>query len=92
MSECKSRPTIQRLAAENWGSGTSERRVDEYMKRARAQIVADWSDVDRKAWVAQAVQQMQKVAELSIEQKQHSNAIGAVSLQAKLLGVAARDN
>jgi hypothetical protein len=59
---------------------------------ARAQIVADWSQVDRKEWVAQAVQQMQKVAELSIEQKQHSNAIGAISMQAKLLGVTSRDN
>ena len=38
------------------------------------------------------MQQMQKVAELSIEQKQHSNAIGAISMQAKLLGVTARDN
>lgn len=91
MSEAKSRPTIIRLVAENWGQ-LSDRMVDEYIKRARAQIVADWSQVDRKEWVAQAVQQMQKVAELSIEQKQHSNAIGAISMQAKLLGVTARDN
>ena len=92
MSEYKSRPTIHRLAAEMWGSGGSERNVDEYMKRARAQTLADWSDIDRKEWVSQAIQQMQKVAELSIEQKQHSNAIGAISMQAKLLGVTARDN
>ena len=92
MSEAKSRPTIMRLAAENWGSGTSERNLEEYMRRARKRILEDWSEVDRKEFVASALQTMQRVAELSIEQRQHSNAIGAVALQAKLLQICARDN
>ncbi len=92
MSEAKSRPTIMRLAAENWGSGTSERSLDNYMRKARQRILTDWSEVDRKEFVASALQTMQRVAELSIDQRQHSNAIGAVALQAKLLQICSRDN
>ena len=92
LSECKTRATIIRLASEQWGSGTNPRTVDLYIQKARKSIVEHLDKVDRKQWIAAAVEQLQQVAEASCANGQHSNAIGALNAQAKLLGMLPKDN
>ena len=92
LSECKTRATIIKLASEQWGSGTTVNNIDLYIKKARKQIVEHLDKVDRKQWIAAAVEQLQQVAESSCANGQHSNAIGALNAQAKLLGMLPRDN
>ena len=92
LSECKTRATIIRLAQEQWGSGTSHDNVDLYIRKARKSIVEHLDKVDRKQWIAAAVEQLQQVAEASCANGQHSNAIGALNAQAKLLGMMPKDN
>ena len=92
LSECKTRATIIRLAQSQWGSGVGEANIDLYIRKARKQIVEHLDQVDRKQWIAAAVEQLQQVAESSCANGQHSNAIGALNAQAKLLGMLPRDN
>ena len=84
ISECKTRPDIIRLASEQWGVG--DRQIDIYIQKAREQITKDWT-IDRKEYVAQLSQKLDAVAKASIDCKQHSNAIGALGLQARILGI-----
>jgi len=48
--------------------------------------------MDRKDWVASALEKLEKVAAISIESRQPSNAIGALGLSAKLHQITSRDN
>ena len=84
ISECKTRPDILQLAADQWG--VSERSIDEYIRKAREQITKDWT-IDRKEYVTQLSQKLEYVAKKSLECYQHSNAIGAYELQARILGI-----
>ena len=78
-----------RLASDQWGVG--ERQIETYMKKAREQITKDW-EIDRKEYVAQLSQKLDAVAKASIDCKQHSNAIGALGLQARILGIDGKHN
>ena len=84
ISECKGRPAILQLGSDQWG--VSERQIDDYIKKARDQIQVDWS-IDRKEYVAQLAQKLERVAENSLASGQNSNAIGAYGLQARILGI-----
>ena len=77
------------LAADQWG--VSERMIDEYIARAREQITKDWT-IDRKEYVTQLCQKLEHVAKASMDCKQHSNAIGAFGLQARILGIDGKFN
>ena len=90
ISLCKPTSEIIRVGKEEWGVGVSA--VEKILRAARARIRERWNGQDRQDFVASALEKMEKVAELSIEQRQHSNAIGAVALQAKLLQITNRDN
>ena len=90
ISLCKPVHEMLRLAREEWGVCTSQ--AESYLRQARARIRERWDGQDRKDFVAGALEQMQKVAAMSIASGQGSNAIGAVNLQAKLLQITTRDN
>ncbi len=90
ISVCKPVHEMLRLAKEEWGVSTSQ--AESYLRQARARIRERWDGQDRKDFVAGALEQMQKVAQMSIASGQGSNAIGAVNLQAKLLQITTRDN
>lgn len=85
ISRCKSRQDILRDCTAEWG--VKERQVDIYIEKARARIREEYSGMDRKDWIAAALAKLERVADLSIETRQHSNAIGAIGLQAKLLQI-----
>ena len=90
ISLCRSTAEMLTLARDQWGVCTASGEM--YIRRARERIRERWNGQDRQDFVASALEKMEKVAELSIEQRQHSNAIGAVTLQAKLLQITTRDN
>ena len=89
IAECKTRGTIQQLAADQWG--VTERVIDEYIAKARKQILKDW-EIDRKEYVSSLCMKLEHVAQASMDSKQHSNAIGAFGLQARILGIEGRQN
>ena len=84
ISECKTRPDIQELASAQWG--VSRAQIDVCIARARKQITEDWT-IDRKEYVTQLSQKLEHVARKSLDSGQHSNAIGAYGLQARILGI-----
>lgn len=90
ISLCKSSDTIVRVCSAEWGVG--ERMVEEYIRKARKRIRDEYDGTDRKDWIAMALQKLEKVADMSIETRQHSNAIGAIGLQAKLLQITSNNN
>jgi len=90
ISLCKPTGDMLRLATAEWG--VSKRQAESYLYEARAVIRERWNNQGRKDFVASALEKMERVAELSIKTNQHSNAIGAVNLQAKLLQITTRDN
>ena len=90
ISLCKPTGDMLRLATQEWG--VNKRQAENYLYEARAVIRERWNNQGRKDFVASALEKMERVAELSIKTNQHSNAIGAVSLQAKLLQITTRDN
>ena len=84
ISECKTRPEIIELGSAQWGVGRGQ--IDNYIKQAREQITKDWT-IDRKEYVTQLSQKLEHVARKSLDSGQHSNAIGAYGLQARILGI-----
>jgi hypothetical protein len=85
ISTCTPRREILRVGREEWG--LKDDMIDRYIYRARKIIREQYDDLDRKDWVAGALEKLEKVASLSIKSNQHSNAIGAIGLQAKLLQI-----
>ncbi len=83
ISLCKSTSEILRIGKEEWGVG--EDMVEKYIAKARAKIRERYDEMDRKDWIAAALEKLEKVAAMSIESRQQSNAIGAIGLQAKLI-------
>jgi hypothetical protein len=76
---------IRRRCAEEWGLQT--RTAESRMQLARQRMVQDLERVDRREKVAELLEAAAEILELARESKQLSNAIGAVSLQARLLGL-----
>lgn len=81
---------IRRFCSDNWG--LNSRVAEARIQAARRQMIQDVNCLDRKEKAAQIIEQLEKVLNMSLETKQCSNAIGSLSLQAKLLGLLARDN
>ena len=90
ISLCKPVSEIIRDCSAEWGVST--RMVEKYIQKARIRIRENFDQMDRKDWVATALEKLDKVAAMSIETRQHSNAIGALGLQAKLLQITGREN
>ena len=63
--------------------GVDKRQAENYLRRAREVIQADYS-IERHEFLASRIALLDKIAEKSIAQGQHSNAVGAIRLQAEL--------
>jgi len=81
LSSAKTSSYIRRFAREEWGVTDSQ--TGRYLQRAREIIRADYS-IERPDFLSSRLALLDEVIEASIRTKQHSNAIGALRLQAEL--------
>ena len=81
LSSAKTSSYICRYAREEWGVTDSQ--AGRYLQRAREIIRADYS-VDRHDFLGSRLALLDEIIESSIRTKQHSNAVGALKLQAQL--------
>ena len=81
LSSAKTSSYILRFCAEEWG--VQKRQAETYLQRAREIIKADYS-VERSDFFGTRLALLDEIIEASIRCKQHSNAVGALKLQAQL--------
>lgn len=81
LSSAKTSSYILRFCSDEWG--VTERQSQTYLKRAREIIRADYS-IERSDFLSSRLALLDKVIDASINTKQHSNAVGALKLQAQL--------
>ena len=81
LSSAKTSSYILRFCSEEWG--VTERQAQTYLSRARDIIRADYS-VERSDFLGTRLALLDEIIESSIRCKQHSNAVGALKLQAQL--------
>jgi hypothetical protein len=84
LSEGNSRGQILQFAANQWN--VSDRQVDTYIAEARDKLLAD-CELERPAWVAEALQRLRTYEQAAYKSKQNQVAINAVQAQAKLIGL-----
>ena len=82
LSSAKTSSYILRFCAEEWG-GVQKRQAETYLQRAREIIKADYS-AERSDFLGTRLALLDEIIEASIRCKQHSNAAGALKLQAQL--------
>ena len=80
LSSAKTSSYVCRFTSDEWG--LDRRTAERYMKSAREIIRADYS-VERHDFLGSRLALLDKIIEASINSKQHSNAIGALKLQAQ---------
>lgn len=75
---------------EKWGlhNDTADRRIS----AARRQMVEDLECVDRKEKAAQLLEAAEDILKMARETRQLSNALGALSFQARVLGLEQKQN
>ena len=81
ISAGKTTSYVCRHAKEEWGVSVGQ--AERYLARAREIIRADYS-VERSDFLGSRLALLDKVIQKSIESGQHSNAVGALRLQAEL--------
>ena len=81
LSSAKTSSYVCSYAKDEWG--VSQATAERYMKRPREIIKADYS-VERSDFLGSRLALLDKIIQASIESKQHSNAVGALKLQAQL--------
>lgn len=81
ISSAKTNSYIFRFCSEEYG--VTRRQAENYLKRAR-DIIRDDYTIERSEFMASRIALLDKIAEASIKQGQHSNAVGALRLQAEL--------
>ena len=81
LSSAKTNSYILRFCTEEWG--VQKRQAETYLQRAREIIKADYS-VERSDFLGTRLALLDEIIEASIRCKQHSNAVGALKLQAQL--------
>ena len=84
LSEGNSRGQIIQFAANQWN--VSDRQVDTYIAEARDKLLAD-AEMERPAWVAEALQRLRTYEQAAYKNKQNQVAINAVQAQARLIGL-----
>jgi hypothetical protein len=84
LSEGNSRGQIIQFCSDKWG--VSSRTGDEYMRFAREKLLAD-CEMERPAWIAEALQRLRTYEQAAYKQKQNQTAINSVQAQARLIGV-----
>ena len=77
------RQQIQQWARENWTSGTSTRRIDEYIAAARAVLRSNWHR-DREDFMVDLLEQYQRLAIDARVNDQLSTTLGCLNSMAKL--------
>ena len=81
LSSAKTNSYILRFCTEEWG--VQKRQAETYIQRAREIIKTDYS-VERSDFLGTRLALLDEIIEASIRSKQHSNAVGALKLQAQL--------
>ena len=81
LSSAKTSSYILRFCAEEWG--VQKRQAETYLQRAREIIKADYS-AERSDFLGTRLALLDEIIEASIRCNQHSNAAGALKLQAQL--------
>ena len=81
LSSAKTNSYILRFCSEEWG--VTNRQAQTYLQRAREIIKADYS-MERSDFLGTRLALLDEIIEASIRGKQHSNAVGALKLQAQL--------
>ena len=81
LSSAQTNSYILRFCTEEWG--VQKRQAETYIQSAREIIKADYS-VERSDFLGTRLALLDEIIEASIRSKQHSNAIGALKLQAQL--------
>ena len=81
LSSAKTNSYILRFCTEEWG--VQKRQAETYLQRAREIIKAD-NSVERSDFLGTRLALLDEIIEASIRSKQHSNAVGALKLQAQL--------
>ena len=81
---------VRRMCSERWGLTT--RVAEARMQRDRQEMVRDISGIDRQQFAAQIVESAADILKDAQNSRQLSNALGALRLQAEILGVTGRSN
>lgn len=81
ITSAKPNSYIFRFCSEEFGVG--ERQAENYLRRAREVIKADYS-IERSEFMASRMALLDKIIDASVRDGQHSNAIGAAKLQCQL--------
>ena len=79
-----SRTQIIQFAEEKWGIKTGQ--TDAYIRKARVLLEQD-CELERPAWIAEALQRLRKLEQAAADKNQVSAAISAIQMQAKLIGL-----
>jgi hypothetical protein len=81
LSSAKATSYVCQYASTEWG--VDKRTAQRYLAKAREIIRADYS-VERSDFLGTRLALLDEIIEASIRSKQHSNAVGALKLQAQL--------
>ena len=81
---CASRSSIIQFGTSEWG--LTPRQVDAYIAEAR-EIIREDANIERSDYLAARLQTIDKVIQEGLRQKQLSAVIGALKLQAEVLGL-----
>ena len=84
LAEGQSRSQILLYCSETWG--VSERQGETYLSRAREKLLED-CEMERPAWIAEALQRLRTYEQAAFKEKQNQTAINSVQAQAKLIGI-----
>ena len=84
LAEGHSRAQVIQFCSEKWG--VTDRQGDTYMARAREKLLED-CEMERPAWIAEALQRLRTYEQAAYKQKQNQTAINSVQAQAKLIGI-----
>ena len=84
LSEGQSRSQVIQFCSEKWG--VTDRQGDTYMARAREKLMED-CEMERPAWIAEALQRLRTYEQAAYKQKQNQTAINSIQAQAKLIGI-----
>ena len=84
LSEGNSRGQVVQFCSDKWG--VTDRQGDTYIARAREKLLED-CEMERPAWIAEALQRLRTYEQAAYKQKQNQTAINSVQAQAKLIGI-----
>jgi hypothetical protein len=84
LSEGQSRSQVIQFVSEKWG--VTDRTADQYMQRAREKLLED-CEMERPAWIAEALQRLRTYEQAAYKQKQNQTAINSIQAQARLIGI-----